>query len=329
MREKYGYAERVDVHLPSAPRKPTKLSKNTKFAYRQAIEHFETSWGGYLPATTDNIVSYLIGQAGLLATATIKLHLAALSHWHVTGGFFDPTKSPLAKATFKSICVLHPISQAQATPLQLDPLELIHGALAMQASLAEKSEDWVEVMRCRRDIAMLLIGFWRGFHSDELCRLHAEHIKYENEVAMWVHLPRIGDGRRYAERTFSLPALSRLCPVQAYSDWLAAADIISGPVFRAISQHGALSESGLSRGSVDRIIRSILKNENHSSKQFCRRSGFAHWANSSDWDLRFLMSYVGWKNEKAALPYLDSAMSFGDLMLNPSWALPPPGVANI
>lgn len=35
------------------------------------------------------------------------------------------------------------------------------------------------------------------------------------------------------------------------------------------------------------------------------RRGFAQWAGSSGWDIRELMTYVGWRDIKAAMRYLD------------------------
>lgn len=34
--------------------------ENTRRSYQSAIEHFEVSWGGFLPATSDSIVRYLV-----------------------------------------------------------------------------------------------------------------------------------------------------------------------------------------------------------------------------------------------------------------------------
>lgn len=47
-----------------------------------------------------------------------------------------------------------------------------------------QAEDLAGYLRCRRDTALLLIGFWRGFRSDELCRLQVEHIQAEAGAGM-------------------------------------------------------------------------------------------------------------------------------------------------
>lgn len=87
--------------------------ENTRRSYQAAIEHFEVSWGGFLPATSDSVARYLAEHAGTLALNTLKLRLAALSQWHVTQGFPDPTKAPLVRQVLKGIRSLHPAREKQ------------------------------------------------------------------------------------------------------------------------------------------------------------------------------------------------------------------------
>lgn len=42
----------LDRYLQAATR------DNTRRSYRAAIEHFEVSWGGFLPATSDSVARY-------------------------------------------------------------------------------------------------------------------------------------------------------------------------------------------------------------------------------------------------------------------------------
>ncbi|WP_412032775.1 hypothetical protein [Pseudomonas syringae] len=37
------------------------------------------------------------------------------------------------------------------------------------------------------------------------------------------------------------------------------------------------------------------------------RRGFASWAHSNGWDLKSLMAYVGWRDIKSAMRYIDAA----------------------
>nr|WP_256597516.1 tyrosine-type recombinase/integrase [Pseudomonas sp. 31-12] len=45
------------------------------------------------------------------------------------------------------------------------------------------------------------------------------------------------------------------------------------------------------------------------------RRGFATWASANGWDLKALMKYVGWKDMKSAMRYIDSSDSFGELAM--------------
>src|SRR5690606_5945668 len=53
------------------------------------------------------------------------------------------------------------------------------------------------------------------------------------------------------------------------------------------------------------------------------RRGFATWAAASGWDLKALMHYVGWRDMKSALRYVDATTSFGGLALTEPASSPP------
>ena len=48
---------KVDRYLKAGTR------ENTRRSYRAAVEHFEVTWGGFLPATGDSILRYLAEYA--------------------------------------------------------------------------------------------------------------------------------------------------------------------------------------------------------------------------------------------------------------------------
>ena len=289
---------------------------NTRRSYKAAIEHYEVSWGGFLPATSDSIARYLAEHAGTLALNTLKLRLAALSQWHVSQGFPDPTKAPLVRQVLKGIRSLHPAREKQAAPLRLQQLQQAADALERQAEQALQDGDRSVLLRVRRDRALLLLGFWRGFRSDELCRLQAEHIEAVPGAGMTLYLPRSKGDRDNLGVTHQAPALRRLCPVQAYLDWIGTAGISHGPVFRRIDRWGRLAEEGLNPNSLIALLRRILEQAGIPAEAYSSHSlrrGFATWAAGSGWDMKALMQYVGWKDMKSALRYVDVTASFGGL----------------
>ena len=144
-----------------------------------------------------------------------------------------------ATVLIKGIRTLHPAPAKQAAPLLLVHLEQAVGWLEQQATLAQEHGDWGGVMRHRRDIALVLIGFWRGFRSDELARLQVEHTQVEAGAGITFYLPHSKGDRQHLGATYHTPALKKLCPVQAYIDWITEAALVRGPVFAA-STAGAI-----------------------------------------------------------------------------------------
>jgi len=156
----------LDRYLNAATR------DNTRRSYRASIEHFEVSWGGFLPATSDSVARYLVAYAGELAVNTLKLRLSALAQWHTSQGFPDPTKAPVVRKVLKGIRALHPAQEKQAEPLQLQHLEQVIEFLQQEGNDARNTDDQPRWLRAKRDTALILLGFWRGFRSDELCRVN-------------------------------------------------------------------------------------------------------------------------------------------------------------
>ena len=219
--------------------------ENTRRSYQSAIEHFELTWGGFLPATSDSIVRYLVDYADTLSLNTLKQRLAALAQWHITQGFPDPTKTPTVRQVLKGIRTLHPAQAKQAAPLQLQHLDHAAQWLNREAERAQISGDLASLLRSRRDAALLLIGFWRGFRSDELCRLKVEYVQAEAGAGMRLFLPQSKGDRENVGTTHYAPALKQLCPVQAYLDWISVAGIARGAVFRRVDRWGHLNDEAL------------------------------------------------------------------------------------
>jgi len=46
--------------------------ENTRRSYQFAVEHYEVSWGGFLPATAESIALYLADQAEELSINTFN-----------------------------------------------------------------------------------------------------------------------------------------------------------------------------------------------------------------------------------------------------------------
>lgn len=298
---------RLNEYLEAADRETTRRS------YASAIRHFEIEWRGFLPATCDSVARYLADHAATLSLNTLRHRLAALSRWHVDQGFPDPTKSPLVRQTFKGIRSRHPAAEKRARPLELDMLQQVDTWLNRGIAIAASHDDPSRLLRHARDRALLLLGFWRGFRADELVHLRIEHIEVVAGEGLTCYLPRSKGDREFEGRSFQCPALSRLCPVAAFESWVALSGLVEGPVFRKIDRWGKIANEGMQPDSLIPLLRRLFAAAGVSTPEayssHSLRRGFANWARASGWDLKDLMEYVGWKDIKSAMRYLDASAS--------------------
>jgi hypothetical protein len=172
-------------------------------------------------------------------------------------GFPDPTKTPHVRKVLKGIATLHPATEKRAKPLQLAQLERLAAWLDGQIAHAEQTGDARMHLSHLRNRALVLLGFWRGFRSDELSRLCVEHVTIEPGRGMALFLPRTKGDRALLGTTYKAPALSRLCPVAAYEAWIAVAGLTEGPVFRGIDRWSHLSSENLHTGSFVPLLRAL------------------------------------------------------------------------
>lgn len=301
-------SDRVDFYLDAAHR------PNTQRSYESALQHFEVTWGGLLPATGDSVARYLADYAGILAVSTLKHRLAAIAKWHVEHGFVDPTRSPRVRQVLKGIKAHHGNQEKQAVPLQLTQLGQVADELEARAVKAQADQAVAVERRALRDRAFVLLGFWRGFRGDDLISLQVEHLTFHPGQGMSCYLAAGKGDRDNAGATFKVPCLSKWCPVAAVQQWLEASSLAEGPLFRAINRWGCVSQAPLHPNSLIKLLRRTLESagldaaDSYSSHSL--RRGFAGWASANGWDVKTLMEYVGWKDPQSALRYIDAKDAF-------------------
>lgn len=311
---------KLDQYIHAATR------DNTRRSYQSAIRHYETEWGGFLPATADGVARYLVDHAELLSINTLRQRLAALAQWHIDQGFPDPTKAPIVRKVFRGIQTLHPAQEKRAKPFQIEQLKQVVDWLDHSTELAKHLGNHGDELRHTRNKAMLLLGFWRGFRGDELTRLHVEHVEVIPNEGMICFFPQTKGDRQLRGSSFKAPALSQLCPVAAYTAWIDISGLTVGAVFRSVNQWGHIGQNRLHEDSLIPLLRSLFTDAKIDSpllySAHSLRRGFANWATANGWDLKMLMEYVGWKNINSAMRYLESVDPFAqhriESMLMPS-----------
>lgn len=98
--------------------------------------------------------------------------------------------------------------------------------------------------------------------------------------------------------------------MKACQEWLNASGIKTGPLFRGVDRWGHMRNTGMHANSIVPLLRKELAGAGIEGARYSSQSlrrGFASWANSNGWDIKSLMEYVGWRDVKSALRYMDTA----------------------
>lgn len=216
------------------------LTESSKKAYRSDLAHF-IAWGGTIPTTPEVVARYLAVHAETHSNSTLTRRLVSISRVHTSQGYASPTQSEVVKAVLHGIRRVHGTAQQQVSPI------LKADIIAMVDSLTGNIG--------ARDKALLLVGFAGAFRRSELVALQCSDIEWV-EQGMVVHIRRSKTDQTGEGRKIGIPyARGRHCPVISLKQWLAAANITSGFLFRPVTKHGHIGEAALSREAVAIIVK--------------------------------------------------------------------------
>ena len=217
------------------------ISSATRRAYRADLDHFR-AWGGSLPATDAQITAYLADHAEVLKLSTLTRRLAAISVAHEAKGLQNPVASPLVRATMRGIRRAHGAAQRQAKPLLREDLFVVLGAMG-------------DRLKDLRDRALLLVGFAGGLRRSELAAINLIDFERVREGII-LTIRRSKTDQDGAGRKVGIPLGRTIhCPVRALENWLNAARVEEGPVFRPVDRHRNVFASRLSGEAVSLILR--------------------------------------------------------------------------
>ena len=131
-------------------------------------------------------------------------------------------------------------------------------------------------LRGKRDRALILLGFAGAFRRSELVDLDVADIE-ENELGLLVTLRRSKTDQESAGAIIAVIRGTVACPVRALSDWLIAAEITSGPLFRPINKANEVSRARLTSRSVADVVKAMARRIGMDDESFSGhslRSGF-------------------------------------------------------
>lgn len=197
-----------------------------------------------LPAEPEWICLYLADRSSTLKAATLARRLNAISYYHRQANcLLSPTHHPLVRETLKGI--RRQIGTRQSMKQALMSGEVRHIVACCPNTLAGK-----------RTKALYLISFAGMLRREDSAALQVEGLHFTPEgLVMMLNHGKTDQESRGREIAIVPGAEPATCPVRALRDYLDAAQISSGPVFRGIDQKGRVSSFGLHRDSVGYILK--------------------------------------------------------------------------
>jgi site-specific recombinase XerD len=303
-----------------------KLSEKSKKRMRKSkasntLRAYEADWLDFfdwcshknlqsLPAEPEVIVNYINDLADNANANTVARRLSAISENHKAAGYEDnnPCRGGLVRNALDAIKREKGTIQKGKTPLLLEDLQEIVRYFDMS--------DIAGV----RDKALILTGFMGAFRRSELVKIDVEDLTFSRDgVVILVHQSKgdqEGQGAYVAIPYNSNPAL---CAVVALKNWLDAAHLTSGALFRPLNKYKQLRDRRLTDKSVALIVKKYASLSGLNAQDFAGHSlrrGFATSAAQHDVDERTIMQQTRHKSEKMVRRYIEQGNLFKNNALN-------------
>ncbi|MCJ2099716.1 site-specific integrase, partial [Methylobacterium sp. E-046] len=200
---------------------------STVRAYRSDVQVFQAWCARYgfraLPASPEAVAGFLAAEAEAgRSSSTIGRRLAAIRYGHKLAKAADPTDDEDVRATMKGIRRRVGTAPTQKAAATVDVLQM----------LLARTPD---TLTGKRDRALLALGFAGAFRRSELVALNVEDLREDPEgLRVTVRRSKVDQEGRGFEK--AIPHGRFVRPVALVREWLDAAGISAGPVFRPVSR---------------------------------------------------------------------------------------------
>ncbi|MDF2636046.1 MAG: integrase family protein, partial [Pelosinus sp.] len=275
-------------------------AENTRKAYysdwKEFCEWCKEKGVSSLPAEVETVVAYL----SYLFTekkrpSTIARKKSTISQAHATAGYDSPTASKIVIDTMKGIKRELGIMRNKKSPILAEDIQ----------HFCEKKED----LRDLRDCALLLIGFSGAFRRSELISLNIEDVRFTREgIRVVLRKSKTDQEGAGMEKGIAYGSNPDTCPVRILQDWIEAAKIREGALFRQINKYGQVSQKRLaSSHSVARIVKEYVRKIGLPVAEYSGhslRAGFATEASANGASLDDIMRQTGHRSVEMVREYI-------------------------
>jgi site-specific recombinase XerD len=225
-------------------------SDASRRAYRSDLELFRRWCDARnlspLPATPATLAAFLACEASRGSKpSSIARRVAGVRHAHLLAGHQPPTNSEMVRATLRGIRRTMGTAPQRKAPLTADLL---------RAMVAVAPDDLMGL----RDRALLLIGFAGALRRSELVALDVADAKH-GTAGLRLRIRASKTDQEQQGTTVAIAPGSSTCPIAALDEWLAAAGIDHGPVFRPMLKGGRIADARLSDRAVAEIVKKYAR----------------------------------------------------------------------
>lgn len=223
------------------------LAGNTWRAYRSDLKDFanwcESKQRNPVPCEVDDLIEYIIELADKKKVSTLERRLIAITKIHKEYGYESPVKTEAFRKVLQGIKRVKRVRPDRKKPLIVElVLEMVFTIPGDRKGV--------------RDKALLLLGFSGAFRRSELVGLNIEDLRF-NENGMDVFIKQSKGDQEGKGLFIGIPhgRNPKTCPVQAVKQWIDAADMEKGPLFRRLTKNQRVMDVRLSTKSVGNLVK--------------------------------------------------------------------------
>ncbi|MCJ2070784.1 tyrosine-type recombinase/integrase [Methylobacterium sp. J-030] len=281
-------------------------------AYMSDVRVFET-WCrrcGFrsMPAAPETVAAFIVSEAEEgRAASTLGRRLAAIRYGHKLAKAPDPTDDEGVHAAVKGARRKVGVAPTQKAAATADIL----------AALLMRTPD---TLTGKRDRALLGLGFAGAFRRSELVALDVEDLREDPEgLRVMVRRSKVDQEGRGLEK--AIPHGRFIRPVALVREWLDAAGITTGPVFRPVSRSGNVRAPDPATGELPRLTTQAVADI---IKRYCTaagldastfgahslRAGYITTAAERGADLARIMDQSGHRDPRTVVGYIRRANAF-------------------
>lgn len=260
-----------------------------------------------LPATPDAVAAFVVAEAeDGRAASTLGRRLAAIRYAHRLAGQPDPTDAEGVRAAMAGARRKVGVAPAQKAAATAEIL----AAMLMRTP---------NTITGKRDRALLALGFSGAMRRSELVALNVTDL-VEDAEGLRVRVRRSKTDQEGRGLEKAIPHGRYIRPVALVREWLDAAQISEGPVFRPISRSGRVlhfdkrgEPNRLTTQTVADLVKRYASAAGYDASTFgahSLRAGYITSAAERGADLARIMDQSGHRDAATVMTYIRRANAF-------------------